>query len=336
MACDGQVRETVFRFDMWAVCVCLLERRRRTFGVIAAAFAILTTLASCSSSGPSHGRSNTTPVKEANGTAASPQLIARGGPIRFEPSACLGFAPTGRWNGHTVFLDPGHGGADPGSSRIIAGRVVAEKQVTLAVGLRMLPLLRASGYWVVMSRISDATVSLVGPADVHQGLLTPTAAEREIEARNLCADAARADVLLALHMNAFLDPSANGAETLYCPDRPFAARSHQLAGLIQRAAVTAMRQAGTDSVDRGVLPDRDAGGAALTPETANYHHLIELGPPDPPWLPYSSRMPGALVEPAFVSNPGEALFVLGGPGQEALASAFVDALNTYFGRPGVA
>lgn len=301
-------------------------------GAIAASLAALATLSSCSGNGGG-GQPHTTAVQEGSGIPGGPQLVGRGGPIPFQRTACLGFGPTVRWNGHTVFLDPGHGGVDPGTTPIVDGQVVAEKQVTLPIGLRMLPMLRASGYWVVMSRITDSTVSVVGPGDVHQGFLTPPAAEREIEARNLCADAGHADVLVSVHMNAFLDPSASGAETLYCPDRPFAAKSRHLANLIQSAVVTAMRQSGTATVDRGTQPDQQAGGSTLTPLVASYHHLIELGPADPPWMRYPSLMPGALTEPAFVSNPGESSFVRSARGQEALASALVGAINSYFRRP---
>ncbi len=232
-----------------------------------------------------------------------------------------------------MFVDPGHGGADPGATPVVAGRTVTEKHVTLALGIRALELLRGSGYRVIMSRTHDSTVATVRPGELHQGLLTPDAAQREIEARNLCANAAHADALVALHMNSFADPSAGGSETVYCPNRPFAARSRRLADLIQRAMVAGIRSSGTATVDRGVLPDREAGGAPLTPQTANYHHLIQLGPADAPWLPHPSRMPGALVEPAFLSNPSEASFVLSARGQEVLARALLDALNAYFGRP---
>jgi N-acetylmuramoyl-L-alanine amidase len=276
------------------------------------------------------------PLVQAKRRVENPQVVGRGGPIPFQPAACLGFEPTRRWNGVTVFLDPGHGGVDPGATPTVAGRTVTEKQVTLAVGMRALALLRGSGYRVVMSRVRDSTVARFGRADLHQGLLSPDAAQREIEARNLCANAAHADVLVGLHMNSFMDPSARGAETIYCPSRPFAARSRRLAELIQRSTVTAIRRSGLATVDRGILPDRDAGGAALTRQTENYHHLIQLGPPDPPWLPYPSLMPGAIVEPAFVSNPTEASFVLRASGQEVLAAALVDALDANFGRPGLA
>jgi peptidoglycan/xylan/chitin deacetylase (PgdA/CDA1 family) len=260
----------------------------------------------------------------------APVAVGRGGPITFEASACTGFPPIGPSNGHSVFLDAGHGGADPGATSVLDGRRLAEKQVTLAVTLITLPLLREDGYRVVMSRISDSTVAVPRPGDLHENVLTPDAAQREIEARNLCADAAHVDALVAVHMDSYSDPAAGGAETVYCPSRPFAAGSRRLAGLIESQTVGAMRLSGRPVLDRGVLPDQVAGGRPLTPQTANYHHLIELGPADPPWLPYPSSMPGALVEPGFLSNPSEASFVLSARGQRLLAGALVAALDAYF------
>jgi N-acetylmuramoyl-L-alanine amidase len=299
-------------------------------GVVSAvALAILATVASS----PALPRRSRPPVPlvRAKGRVGNAELVGRGGPIPFSPAACLGFQPAGRWNGVTVFLDPGHGGVDPGATPTVGGRLIPEKQVTLAVAVRALALLRGSGYRVVMSRVRDSTVARVGAAALHQGRLIPDAAQREVEARNLCADTAHANVLVGLHMNSFSNPSASGAETIYCPSRPFAGRSRRLADLIQRSTVAARRRAGIATVDRGVLPDRYAGGAPLTPQTENYHHLIELGPADPPWLPHPSLMPGVIVEPAFVSNPTEASFVLSAAGQDVLAAALVDALDSYFG-----
>jgi N-acetylmuramoyl-L-alanine amidase len=215
----------------------------------------------------------------------------------------------------------------------VDGRVVTEKQVTLAIARRALPLLRRSGYRVVMSRTGDTTVARLRPSDVHRRVLTPAGAQREIEARNLCADAARATVLIALHMDSFSGRSAHGAEAFYCPNRPFAARSRRLADALQRAIRAQLSRAGLTPSDRGVLPDRAGGGAALTPQTAGYHHLIELGPADPPWLPYPSLMPGVLLEPAFLSNPGDAAFVVSARGQRVLAAALVAGLHAYLRSP---
>jgi N-acetylmuramoyl-L-alanine amidase len=303
---------------------------------LAVGLAVVATAVISPSSQPSSrtaARLRSTPIV-AQATPAGEEVrpVGRGGPIPFQRDACLGYAPTGRPNGVTVALDPGHGGVDPGAIAVLGGRKVSEKQATLAVGLRALALLRAAGYRVVISRVGDSTVARFGAGDLHQGILTPDAAQREIEARNLCANAARARALIAIHMNAFADPSALGTETVYCPSRPFAARSRRLAELVQKATLQALRGSGMATLDRGVLPDRAAGGAALTPQTADYHHLIELGPADRPWLPYPSRMPAVLVEPVFLTNPAEASFVLGRRGQNALARALLAALDAYFAR----
>ncbi|MBV9004531.1 MAG: N-acetylmuramoyl-L-alanine amidase [Solirubrobacterales bacterium] len=268
--------------------------------------------------------------------AQTAQPVGRNGPIPFSPGACLGYAPTGRWNGVTVFLDPGHGGVDTGTMGVLGGRIVTEKEVTLAVGLRTLALLRAAGYRVVISRTRDSTVARYAEAYLHQGVLDPDAAQREVEVRDVCANAAHADILVSIHMNGFADRSANGTETFFCPTRPFAAHSRRLADLVQRALMSAFKNSGTMTFDRGVLPDGEGGGAALTLQTANYHHLIMLGPADRPWLPYPSRMPGVLVEPAFLTNPSQASFVVSGRGQEALARGLVAAIDSYFDRPGAA
>jgi N-acetylmuramoyl-L-alanine amidase len=185
-----------------------------------------------------------------------------------------------------------------------------------------------------MSRVRDVTVAQVRPPDLHQSMLTPAAAQREIEARNLCANAARADLLVAVHMNAFGDPSATGAETVFAQGRRFSASSRRLAGLVQRSMLVALRVAGLAAFDRRVLPDSAAGGEALTPQTANYHHLIELGPAYPPWLPYPSRMPGVVVEPLFLTNPAAAAFALSRRGQLVLARALVAALDAWGSRRG--
>lgn len=309
-------------------------------GALFAAAALTSSFASSSSSRLTRRAAGAVPRLRAVAVASRPaetaQPVGRGGPIPFSPGACLGYAPTGRWNGVTVFLDPGHGGVDTGTMSVLGDRIVTEKEVTLAVGLRTLALLRAAGYRVVISRTRDSTVARYGASDLHQGVLDPDAAQREVEARDVCANAAHADILVSIHMNGFVDPSATGTETFFCPARPFAAHSRRLAVLVQRAMVSAFKSSGRTTFDRGVLPDREGGGAALTPQTANYHHLIILGPADRPWLPYPSRMPGVLVEPAFLTNPGQGSFVVSGRGLEVLARGLVAAIDSYFNRPGAA
>src|SRR5258708_9881954 len=75
-----------------------------------------------------------------------------------EAGACVSLAPTRAGSGQTVFIDPGHGGMDPGVVGGTSGRRVVAKHATLAAAARLSTLLREDGYRVVMSRTQDSAV----------------------------------------------------------------------------------------------------------------------------------------------------------------------------------
>src|SRR5881296_2505812 len=108
--------------------------------------------------------------------------------------ACMSFPPTGQSSGKTVFIDPGHGGLDPGVVGVAGGRQVLEKDVTLAVATRLASLLGADGYRVVLSRTGDSSVAKLSTADSVAGAMTGSAVHRDLVARTLCANVASASV----------------------------------------------------------------------------------------------------------------------------------------------
>src|SRR6267143_3455582 len=59
-----------------------------------------------------------------------------------QSGACLSFEPSGVGPVKTVFVDPGHGGLDPGVVGSVGGSQVLEKDVALGVGIRLANLLR--------------------------------------------------------------------------------------------------------------------------------------------------------------------------------------------------
>ncbi|HEX6348498.1 MAG TPA: N-acetylmuramoyl-L-alanine amidase [Candidatus Dormibacteraeota bacterium] len=245
-----------------------------------------------------------------------------------DPSACRAFRPTAPANGRTVFLDPGHGGPDPGGSGQLGdGTPVLEKAATLAVAADLSALLRGAGYRVVLSRTADTAVTQLTDADLDGGSMRGSALHRDLLARIACANASRADVLLAIHFNAFDDPTAGGAVTLYDPSRPFAVRSRSLADALQSAVVSQLQ---VD--DRGVTSDEDISVSTITDAGAAYGHLIELGPPEAGWVDTPSAMPGALVEPLFLTAPDEAVLAARADGQAKIARALADGLGGYFSR----
>ena len=71
-----------------------------------------------------------------------------------------GRLPNGLRPGHSVTIDPGHGGIDPGNPGIFFPRGMREKDVTLTVGLMLRDELRQRGVTVRMTRTSDTLIAL--------------------------------------------------------------------------------------------------------------------------------------------------------------------------------
>jgi N-acetylmuramoyl-L-alanine amidase len=68
----------------------------------------------------------------------------------------MSFVPADGRYAKTVFIDPGHGGLDPGVVGMAGGSPVLEKTVSLSVATRLGELLRGDGYRVVLSRTDDS------------------------------------------------------------------------------------------------------------------------------------------------------------------------------------
>jgi N-acetylmuramoyl-L-alanine amidase len=264
-----------------------------------------------------------------NTPAAAPEPAPIDSP-GFAPGACIALAPLHGNRHRTVFLDAGHGGPDPGAvGTTTTGRTVAEKELTLPVALRTARLLREVGYRVVLSRTRDSTVARLGPGEPEPGMLSVEQVHADHTARARCANLARAAVLVSIHFNAFDDPGEGGTNTVYDPSRPFAADNQRLATALQRDIVAALAGHGMRVNDRGIDSDEGTGGPALSEQGASYGHLIILGPPAPGYVAEPTGMPGALVEPLFVTNPAEAAFAADPPGQQAIADGIVRAVAEF-------
>lgn len=250
-------------------------------------------------------------------------------PARFSPGACVAFAPTAGDRHETVFLDAGHGGIDPGAVGTTQnGTAVAESTVNLPIELDTMAILRAEGYRVVVSRTANTSVTKLTRADVSGGLLTVQGAFADVAARDVCANLAKADILVGIYMDGGYQ-GQGGSVTGYDADRPFSAENLRLATLMQHDVVTAMNAQGWQIPDNGVLPDSGLGSAVSAAAQA-YDHLLLLGPAKAGYFSTPSTMPGALIEPLYVTDPFEASIAASSQGQHVIAGGLAKAINQYF------
>lgn len=106
----------------------------------------------------------------------------------------------------TVVIDPGHGGADPGT---IGYRGTLEKDIALAVSSRLAVFLEQAGARVVMTRGRDQEADGSGETD-----FSPDKTQ-DLGRRVTIANQSRADLVLSIHLNHFSDRTEYGAQAFH-------------------------------------------------------------------------------------------------------------------------
>jgi len=131
-----------------------------------------------------------------------------------------------------IALDPAHGGIFPGAIGVNPFEL-QEKDVVLALSLKVGKLLKQNGHQIIYTRHDDKHLDENLRADLLKRLAG--------------ANENKAEVFVSLHCNAYSDPNPEGIETLYYPESPM---SENLARAIQDSLVSAF----ADHVNRGVKP----------------------------------------------------------------------------------
>jgi N-acetylmuramoyl-L-alanine amidase len=241
----------------------------------------------------------------------------------------VAFSPTAAPRHAIVFLDAGHGGRDPGAvGSTRSGQTIYEADEALVVALDTTAILRGAGFEVVVSRTRNTSVMQLGRDDVSGRLLTVDGSHEDVLARDVCANDAHANVLVGIYFDAGA-PSSAGAVTGYDAVRPFAAENLRLARLLQADVLAAMNTQGWAIPNEGVKSDVGLG-SALSSRALAYGHLVLLGPADPGYVSNPSRMPGALIEPLFITDPFEGSIAASRHGQEVIAGGLAKAIEQYF------
>jgi N-acetylmuramoyl-L-alanine amidase len=251
-------------------------------------------------------------------------------PAAFAPGSCVAFAPTVGNRHETVFLDAGHGGPDPGAvGETEASTTIYEKNITLSVELDAAALLRADGYRVVVSRTTGGPVAILRTGDVAGGIYTDSGAHREVAERDVCANLAKADVLIGIYFDAGESTENAGSITAYDPDRPFASENLRLAKLLQKTVLGDMNAQGWAIPDGGVNSSVFEGGPALTKAAAEYDHLLLLGPAKAGFFTTPSEMPGAVIEPLFITDPFEGSIADSTKGERVIAGGIAASVEQF-------
>jgi N-acetylmuramoyl-L-alanine amidase len=217
-----------------------------------------------------------------------------------------------------IAIDPGHGGPEVGA----ASYGLAEKDVNLAIALKLAELLRAEGYEPVLTRDTDRATSPLYTGGGYAGGL-----RYDVQARVDIANAAEADLFFSIHNNGSGDPGQSGTEVWYNLGRPFSDRNLALAEMLQENLLRRIRALGYPAVDRGIKDDSNF--RVFRGQTYN---LYVLGPGTGPREHVPTMMPGVLGESLFLSNPGDARMLAQERTLDAIAAGYRDTVVDYFER----
>lgn len=217
-----------------------------------------------------------------------------------------------------VIIDPGHGGRDPGK---VGPRGVNEKDVVLAIGIRLGAILRERGFEVHLTRDRDTLIAL----DDRPRLANDWKGARQ-----------RA-LFVSIHANAW-QPSARGFETYFLSD----ARTEDARRVaeMENAAVAYEERVETgpeaDLILNSLRNDfyvRASNDLAevVQRRLAEFHSGPNRGVKQAAFrVLIGAFMPAVLVETAFISNPDEARLLSSSAFQQKLAYGMAAAIEEFF------
>ncbi len=219
---------------------------------------------------------------------------------------------------HTIVIDPGHGGHDPGA---VGAKGTKEKDITLAISQRLARRLEAAGFGrVVLTRTDDYYLNLSD--------------------RTAVANQYGADLFVSIHCNASENRKAQGSETFFCSEQASSQEAARVAAFENSFAEPEELARQESLVDiewvlfrlhrrliwkdaQRIATDLQDGLRAVTQiksrgtESAGFFVLKK------------ARMPSVLVETAFISNPDEEQLLAKEAIQEQIASTLAARLTAY-------
>jgi N-acetylmuramoyl-L-alanine amidase len=228
---------------------------------------------------------------------------------------------TGLRLAHTIVVDPGHGGVDPGNPGLTLPRGVAEKDITLGIGKLLGAELVRRGLNVVLTRASDTLIDL---------------ATRPLFCRADC------DLFVSIHVNSMpagrRQKQVNGVETYFVSDAKTEDQK-RVAQMENDALRFETSPAGSGGPLGFILNDlqlneylRESARLAelVQGKVAAVHPGEDRGVQQGPFLVLAAaRRPSILVETGFATNQNDGAFLGTAQGQRKVALAIADGIVAY-------
>jgi N-acetylmuramoyl-L-alanine amidase len=226
---------------------------------------------------------------------------------------------------HTVAVDPGHGGVDPGNPGRYLPRGVQEKHVTLSIGKLLRDELERRGVDVIMTRTTDTLIGLRDRAP-------------------MCSD--RCDLFVSIHVNSLERRSGyervNGVETYFLGE-PQTAEAERVARMENDAL--RYETGGAEEMDDDLsfifkdlytnefLRESAALADLVQTHASAVHPGMDRGVAQGRWVVLmTATRPAILLETGFATNRRDGEFLASADGQRRLARAMANGIVEYLKR----
>ncbi|MDQ3229582.1 MAG: N-acetylmuramoyl-L-alanine amidase [Pseudomonadota bacterium] len=221
-----------------------------------------------------------------------------------------------------IAIDAGHGGQDPGARGAAGSR---EKDLTLKIARELARQVNATaGLKAYLTRDTDVFIAL--------------------DQRYKKARAAKADLFVSIHADAFTNPAAHGSSVFVLSQRGASSQAARWLASQENSAdlVGGVRLRDRENTLASVLLDLSQSATMKASEDMANHVLQGLKGLGKTHKPHVERanfvvlrspdVPSMLVETAFITNPDEERRLNDPVHQARLARAILDGVNTYFTR----
>ena len=187
---------------------------------------------------------------------------------------------------YCICIDSGHGGNDPGKIGVAGTK---EKEVNLAIALKLKKSLEKQNIRVIMTRTDDRNLADANGTN-----------EKTSDMKNRVAkmDSEQPDAVISIHQNSYTDSTAKGAQVFYYSESK---EGKKLAEVLQKS----------------LIENADPENHRMTKANTSYYILK------------NTSAPTVIVECGFLSNPEEERLLNTAQYQEKLVDALQKGICEY-------